>query len=1083
MESLFENLAKFKGFRLEWFEFLNWGVFNGTVNRLNLNLQNSLLSGEIGSGKSTIVDAISTLLLPTNRIVYNKAAGAKAKERTLQSYILGEYKKGIDEYGVASVKRLRSEKDFTLLLAKFKNEGLVEEVYLGLFLSVRNSKVIKIYFISREPLEIKEFVNVKNIKEFKKAVKKKADIYDSYKDYFNAYKKILGIRDAQAMELFYQTVSMKSVENLNSFIREHMLENKNIEDIVDEMVFSFKELKHAHDLVLEAKREIEILSGIEESFENYKKALEKLEKHREFSEKLEGVFAKYELIRKKERLRQKEISLELQRKTLEEKRAKKERLNEELISLRSKFNEKGGGRVEVIRERLKTLENELIRKETKLNEYKTLLKKVNLPFSRDYRHFLKLKDEIKQKLEDIKLQKENLTSVIDSVKYALKKHEDEYENLEDEIIYLKTHKTNIPRHLSRVRDEIEKKLGVKLPFVAELIEVENKAFEGAIERILRNFGMSMLVSEEIYDEVSEYVNNTHLGIKLVYLKINNKSYPYFIGNDNRLLVNNITVKDSRFKDYILQRIANEFDYILCDSLDEFKKYKKAATKEGLVKSGIRHEKDDRFNINDKSRYILGSNVEKLNALLQKRDTLKRKIDSLKSDLQKNLRLYEELDKKREIYKELVKFGFEEIDSFGVKEEIDELKKEEDKLLKNTDLAKLKEEINNTGISLKYIENEISNIDRKIGKLTNEISNLRVDISLLEKNALDDEEFEKEFNLKNMSLEKLAVRKREIKEEINTKIRSFERTKDNYKDSLIRKMSRYLDEFRHFAKYADASVESAGEFINRLKKLKEDDLPRFEKEFRRHFEEGTLHNILKINEEISRSLKDIKNKIALINKNLKEIEYNPSTYIEIDIKPSKDKDLKEFRDMLKYLSSNIAEGLNEDKFEKIKTLIARLEGEDESVERKWREKVCDMRNYYTFAALEKYYSGEVKEYYSDSSGKSGGQKEKLAYTILASALSYQFSLLEENPKSRTFRFAMIDEAFGKGSDESARYALELFKKLDLQMLIITPKQKINVIAPYVGSIHFVTNKNNESVLFDMPVERVVKGEKGSKKALK
>ena len=140
-------------------------------------------------------------------------------------------------------------------------------------------------------------------------------------------------------------------------------------------------------------------------------------------------------------------------------------------------------------------------------------------------------------------------------------------------------------------------------------------------------------------------------------------------------------------------------------------------------------------------------------------------------------------------------------------------------------------------------------------------------------------------------------------------------------------------------------------------------------------------------------------------------------------------------------------------------------------------MCDVRNYYTFAAIEKYYSGEVKEYYSDSSGKSGGQKEKLAYTILASALSYQFSLLDENPKSRTFRFAMIDEAFGKGSDESARYALELFKKLDLQMLIVTPKQKINVIAPYVGSVHFVFNKDNESALVDMPVEKL--REKGGK----
>jgi len=60
------------------------------------------------------------------------------------------------------------------------------------------------------------------------------------------------------------------------------------------------------------------------------------------------------------------------------------------------------------------------------------------------------------------------------------------------------------------------------------------------------------------------------------------------------------------------------------------------------------------------------------------------------------------------------------------------------------------------------------------------------------------------------------------------------------------------------------------------------------------------------------------------------------------------------------------------------------------------------------------------------------------------------------KSRDFRFAVIDEAFGRGSDVSTRYALSLFKKLDLQLLIVTPLQKVHVIEPYVSAIGFVDN---------------------------
>jgi uncharacterized protein YPO0396 len=52
--------------------------------------------------------------------------------------------------------------------------------------------------------------------------------------------------------------------------------------------------------------------------------------------------------------------------------------------------------------------------------------------------------------------------------------------------------------------------------------------------------------------------------------------------------------------------------------------------------------------------------------------------------------------------------------------------------------------------------------------------------------------------------------------------------------------------------------------------------------------------------------------------------------------------------------------------------------------------------------------------------------------------------------------VIDEAFGRGSDESTRFALELFARLGIQLLIVTPLQKIHVIEPYVSAVGFVDN---------------------------
>ena len=59
------------GFRLERLEVFNWGTFHDKIWTLELGGRNGLLTGDIGSGKSTLVDAVTTLLVPPQRLAYN----------------------------------------------------------------------------------------------------------------------------------------------------------------------------------------------------------------------------------------------------------------------------------------------------------------------------------------------------------------------------------------------------------------------------------------------------------------------------------------------------------------------------------------------------------------------------------------------------------------------------------------------------------------------------------------------------------------------------------------------------------------------------------------------------------------------------------------------------------------------------------------------------------------------------------------------------------------------------------------------------------------------------------------------------
>ena len=142
-----------------------------------------------------------------------------------------------------------------------------------------------------------------------------------------------------------------------------------------------------------------------------------------------------------------------------------------------------------------------------------------------------------------------------------------------------------------------------------------------------------------------------------------------------------------------------------------------------------------------------------------------------------------------------------------------------------------------------------------------------------------------------------------------------------------------------------------------------------------------------------------------------------------------------------------------------------------LDRRWTRKVTDVRNWFAFSASERWREDNGEhEHYTDSGGKSGGQKEKLAYTVLAASLAYQFGLEWGETRSRSFRFVLIDEAFGRGSDESTRYGLELFRRLSLQLLIVTPLQKIHVIEPFVTAVGFVHNdEGSRSMLRNLTIE--------------
>jgi uncharacterized protein YPO0396 len=317
---------------------------------------------------------------------------------------------------------------------------------------------------------------------------------------------------------------------------------------------------------------------------------------------------------------------------------------------------------------------------------------------------------------------------------------------------------------------------------------------------------------------------------------------------------------------------------------------------------------------------------------------------------------------------------------------------------------------------------------------------------------------------HLTVESCDNRQQDLRRWLQDRIDNGERARARLVERIVKAMSAYRESFKTESAEFDASVEAAAEYGKRLEQLRRDDLPRFEARFKELLNVNTINEIAQFSAQLARERESIRERVALINRSLEAIDYNPGRFIVLVSQPSPDAEIREFVQDLRACTEGTLGGGEDDqysehKFLQVKAIIDRFRGRDGLTEadRRWTAKVTDARNAFLFSASERWRAdGAEHEHYSDSGGKSGGQKEKLAYTVLAASLACQFGLERGAVRSRSFRFVVIDEAFGRGSDESAQYGLRLFEELNLQLLIVTPLQKIHVIEPHVAGVGFVHN---------------------------
>ncbi len=1121
MLSLFSTSSDKAGFRLQYMEVFNWGTFDKNVFRINPQGNNSLLTGANASGKSTYIDALLTLMVPAKKDrFYNQSSGVEKKgDRTEETYILGHYG-NIQEEGKtsSSTQKLRTTNDYSVILAHFEN---TDQKQITLF-QVRwfsNNELRRQFGVAHVPLEVeKDFADFDSKGLWKRrldkiyntnATKKKVEFLDGPTAYAERMANLFGMRSVKALSLFNQVVGVKVLEDLDEFIRTNMLEEQDAEEEFIQLKESFLTLMDAKTNIEKAKEQIKQLTPINEialTLTNIKTDLFRLEKSKET--------AVYWFAKKGVELGEKELEKckeELQRLNddLAELRSKEEKLKQEerTISIAIEKDEVGS-KIKDLEKEIKSLTTLKDNRSKKLDDYNKIAQSIELTTNPSEETFLENRESAKQLKQSTQLNIEEENENLRALKNEEDKLKQDTEELVKTIKTLQENKNNIAGREAEIRDEIIAHIGAsreEIPFIGELIKLKDdeQNWESSIEKVLHNFALRLIVPQKYYSQVNQYVNSNNLKGRIRYDKYEEQDRLKNFQNKNtseKYLVNKIEIKPKTvYADWIENYLEAQFNFTCVDNLSEFERHTEMAiTQNGLIKfKRGKHEKDDRPHISRKENYVLGwDNKEKIKALtveLKKQQELQKENKTFianKNTEIRNLGVFR--DKCQDLFSKFDKY--DDINWQFYANEIQEKTAQKEALEKTNDRVKqLQEQLKKVQDNLKKLsEVDIFNKGQDIFKKKQQVENVEkaikdnktivehfgsVDISTFENQNPDllnieyahFETSRKKFQDENSrEISELNRQKQQKESEVRIKINAFKQPTENI-----------TAQFKDWRSDVNALPDSTNldlisEYQNFLEKLEKDNLPKFEKKFNDYLQETITNKVGDFRMFFENWSDSIKENIRHLNDSLKEIDFknNPKTYIQL-VAPNKINDeVKEFRNLLEKAIPNIREvdasidGRKNHFYNHIEPLITKLDKEE------WRKKVMDVRSWFSYKAEEFYKETNQKFKTYEAMGQlSGGEKAQLTYTILGSAIAYQFGLTKEGLQSNSFRFIAIDEAFKAQDEDKARYLITLCKQLHLQLLVVTPSDNIHIVENDISFVHFIERKEERhSWLYDMPIEQ-------------
>lgn len=1047
--------------RLERIELVNWGTFSNH-HVIDVARKGYLLTGHSGSGKSSVVDAISAVITPRGKLRFNAAAGdgAGGRDRSHVTYIRGAWRRHPDEEtGEVTSDFLRGAATWSGIQLTYGDGGARPPVTLVKLFHLRRgastpADVSELSAIFREPISLLDLEDTARsgleVRQLKKGWPS-AQVFSQHSAFAARFCRLLGVAGPNALLLLHRTQSAKNLGSLDELFRTYMLDEPSTTRLVESAVEQFADLSEAHRQVVEARQQIAHLAQLVPLSDTRERQAQAAHLAAALQDALGSFTSSWRRRLAQQAYDRAEVELRGSEEGLYAAMEAKRAAEVALDHARLLVAEKGGLGLRLQEAEVASLNDRLAERKEVRARLALDLAAVGIEVPRSGTELAELLAVGRQEAEardvEVATERADLEGLRSTLHDATRRQAD----LRAQVDALSGNRSNMDRGLILARTAVSERSGVPqsaLTFAGELLQVREQyaLWTGAIERVLRPLSRVLLVSEVHRDAVVQAVDELHLGTRLVIEVV-----PRQVSSPRRprsadSVVHRVEVAAGPMAEWLTWKLTDSFDYVCIGHPDGLHKVERGVTLAGQVKRGHRRfEKDDRWAVNDREHWVLGfDNAAKMELLLRELRSTKGRIDQLLAQITDVEGGRRNADDRLGALTRLAAHRWDAFDVEGAEGALAAATSALDSLLAADKDLRVAQH------AVVRAKDELARAQRAVREFDTACAAARAALSrYVEMLAEIGEETEPLDDAHRLALEERFARRRRnrvvtvdsIGEAAIDVSRGLAQELQGAQTGLAAAEREIADVAREFrrrwpAAAADLNPNASDVqgFLTVHSRLVADRLPEFEHRFFDLLESQSRRNVGQLANEIRRAPNEIRERIRPVNDSLRRSAFDEGRHLRIrpvDCRPGAAKKfLADLNTIASDSWSSVGQETAEARFALMAGIMKQLTS-SEPGDRAWQSLCLDTRRHMSFIAEEISTSGEVVNVHDSGSGLSGGQRQKLVIFCLAAALRYQ--LTEEGEDVPTFGSIVLDEAFDKADATFTRMAMDIFREFGFHLI--------------------------------------------------